>query len=400
MALFPVTLLKEIQEQPYLFMSLLKGFEEIFETLRGPSKKVQYLIAVAEGSSKHALSIAAPFLESWLALPVFVYDPETLEEKFLIAQQFESFDDYNLCAIVQHAYFIAVSQSGETGSVLRIIEKLKRSLAAHYPSDEAFPLLAITNRETSSLTQAAVESVFIDAGEEKSIAATKTMTLSLLTILLWGLWFGKKQGKISPQAYQQILLQLGKVPQKLHQLWEKPCQSHLLAFSKKMVEVNHFVLLSKGPLVLILPEIGLKLTETSSNIVYTNNSESFKHGPKVILSGIQGQHPNAIYWIPTQPEMAESLFKDIRNHFWVEDMLAFEDDRVFLICFENSPLPPEAIQEALNVTPDKILSLPESESIFESLFMGIVSFQTISYYLAISKGENPDNPALEKAVTD
>lgn len=391
----PATLFQEIQEQPELFQTLLAQPQDWLGALPPLPAGTQKIVALAEGSSKNALAIAAPFIEAWTGLPMWIYDPEALEEKFAISQLFHA----QLASVFQDTYFIAVSQSGQTASVLRILETLQAQLS---PSN--FHLLAITNRKESTLSTLADHSLWIGAGEEKSIAATKTMTASVLTLLLWGLHTGHQSGHLCTETFQSIIAQLQQLPQAIETLWEARTLKAILQFTRKLVEMNHFVLLSKGPLTLILPEVGLKLTETSSNIVYTDNSESFKHGPKVILSGVQGQHPNSIYVVPTDPETAEGLFKDIRSHFWHTDdagemTLTFEDDRVFFIAFENSPPIPVEIREGLSIREDKILTLPSAQHLLDSLFMGIITFQLMSYDLAMIKGEDPNNPALEKAVT-
>ncbi|MBY0403560.1 MAG: hypothetical protein K2X66_06645, partial [Cyanobacteria bacterium] len=228
---------------------------------------------------------------------------------------------------------------------------------------------------------------------------------SLYLCLLWALQIANHTQRLSQKTFNRFQKELETVPQQLETLLKPQFLKRLQTFTQKLVEVNHFILLSKGPLSLILPEIGLKLTETSSNIVYTDNTESFKHGPKVILSGVNGVHPNTVYLIPTDIESAEILFKDIRSHFWPPSdgeshhPPTYGSDRVFFVMFENSPSIPKELLKDLNISSEQnILKLPAVSTLIGSLFMGIVAFQLISYYLAETKGENPDNPMLEKAV--
>ncbi len=396
----PITLLNEIQEQAKLLRALLKQKEKRLASLPIPEKKHLRIIAIAEGSSKHALEIATPFLEEWIGLPIYVHDPESLEEKFTIARLYEDhLTEKDSISIYKDAYFIVVSQSGKTASVLRILETLTQYL------DEPLPILTITNNARSKLAQAYPHHLFIGAGPEKSIAATKTLSATIMTLLLWGLHVAEKTKRMKKSSSITIQRQLARISDRLESLWEPTRMESIFRFTQKLDEVNHFVLLSKGPLTLVLSEAGLKLTETSSNIVYTDNSESFKHGPKVILSGINGKHPNSIYLVPTIDALACELYKDIESHFWLDpktshnnNQLAFEGDRVFFIAFENSLTIPQKLLEGLNTTHERVLTLPSASTV-ESLFVGLVTFQLISYYLAVIKGENPDNPTLKKAVT-
>lgn len=225
-----------------------------------------------------------------------------------------------------------------------------------------------------------------------------------MTLLLWGAAVGRSLRRLTPDAYDKTLAQLAAVPDQIDALLSEAPMAALQRFTHKLIEVNHFVLISKGPTTLILPEAGLKLTETSSNIVYTDNAESFKHGPKVILSGVNGHHPNAIYLTPTDATLADELYRDARSHFWRDlagesPQRAFEDDRVFFIRFENSPTLPTEFAAQWPISADRLLTLPAC-GLIDSLFVSLVAFQLISYHLAALKGENPDNPTLQKAVTE
>ncbi len=392
-----VTLLNEIQEQAQLIRSILKQKNKRLDSLQLPDSQCLRVIALAEGSSKHALEIAAPFIEEWIGLPIYIHDPESLDEKFAIGHIYKDHLTEDSMSIYQDAYFIVVSQSGKTASVLHILETLSQTLKT------PLPLLTITNNSRSKLARHYGNHLPIGAGEEKSIAATKTLTATIITLLLWGLHVAQASGRMSKESEATIHRELLRISSRLESLWNPTRMESIFRFTQKLDEVNHFVLLSKGPLTLILSEAGLKLTETSSNIVYTDNSESFKHGPKVILSGVNNHHPNSIYLVPTADSFAEGLYNDLRSHFWLnpseaDKKLAFEADRLFFITFENSLEIPPTIQEDLSIEENQILSLP-SASTLESLFLGIVTFQLISYYLALIKGENPDNPALKKAIT-
>ncbi|MBX2860441.1 MAG: hypothetical protein KTR14_04355 [Vampirovibrio sp.] len=405
----PVTLLQEIQEQPGLLQALVDNSNALFSTLQYPKKNVTHLVAIAEGSSKNALEIAAPFIETWTGLPLSVYDPESLEERFAVTDLIKVPSQPTSPAFLQNAHYIVVSQSGETASVLSVLDTIEARISISAQTQvglsKTLSMVAITNNSDSTLAKRYGNILALGTGVERSIAATKTMTASLMLLLLWGLHAGHASSRISTEAFEAIRQTLAQAPQCLGSLWEETARKQTIRFTRKLMEVNHFVLLSKGPLVKILPEAGLKLTETSSNIVYTDNAESFKHGPKVMLSGVNGAHPNTLYIVPRHKETAAGLFKDLRAHFWINpfqenEALAFENDRVFFIRFENSPPVPDSVYEGLSLKKENILLLPPSGGVFDSLFLALVAFQLISYELAILKGEDPNNPALEKAVTD
>jgi glucosamine--fructose-6-phosphate aminotransferase (isomerizing) len=387
-------LLTEIQEQPLCMDRILSEFPANFGGITFPGLFIQKLIGIGEGSSFNALKIAAPYIEELSGLNNFTFDPESLENKFDIAQSVR----HPIKRLLQKTYFLTVSQSGETGSILNIINLIQGEFGF---SDKHAPLLTFTNNPEGTLSKQYGNHFALQTGSEQSIAATKSMTASILALLLFGLRLGQKRSWLPLNRYQDFFNQLSSLPQLLAEFLQNPeTHERLKEFCQPLAASNQFVLLSKGVLSSALPELGLKLTETSSNIVWTDNTESFKHGRKVILKGIKGMSPNCIYIVPPalSEQAAARFFQDIHAHFYSGAEKAFSSENVFFIAFQNSPPVPKELREALNIGPDDILTLPRAEGI-RSLFLCIVAFQLLSYYLALAKGENPNNPALEKAVT-
>lgn len=394
----PITLLQEIQEQPALLGGIAREAPEKLPALVEKIPPARHVIGLAEGSSKHVLEMALPFLEQWMGLPVSVLSPDLLEQRLSLGKACSLPAD-GINALFEGALVIVVSQSGETGSVLRVLDQVEQHL-----NRQQFTVLTVTNREASTLATRYGNALPIGAGEEQSIAATKTMTSSLYWLLWWAFQWAKTHGTLPSDSLAKIQEELVSVPQALSIVSDLDIVGKIRAFTQKLIEVNHFVLLSKGVMTQMLPEVGLKLTETSSNIVYTDNTESFKHGPKVILSGVNEHHPNTVYVVPPTVADAEALYKDIRFHFWpsdanpAEDEPAYESDRVFFIRFDNGLPVPQSLIKGLSIAPDRILTLPPSPGVLASLIMGLGAFQVMSYHLALLKGESPDNPMLEKAV--
>jgi glucosamine 6-phosphate synthetase-like amidotransferase/phosphosugar isomerase protein len=195
-------------------------------------------------------------------------------------------------------------------------------------------------------------------------------------------------------AVTDILTQLQEIPLLLDCLWSKGSMQALRPFCQALLPGSQFVLQSLGLIDSILPEAALKLTETSALPVYANNTESFKHGPKVILSS----QPNCIYLIP--PEPSEQIFRHLESHFWKNGQQLFDTQRVFLIRFPNSPSFPEGFLERMSIPESHIFTCPNAVSLLQSIFVSLVLFQLMSCVLTQLKGDSPDNPALSKAVLD
>lgn len=391
-----ITLLNEILEQPDVLAGLNSRLTKQFNKLPLPQKKHHYIIAVAEGSSRHAIKIAAPFIEEWTGLPLYVHNPQEIEQKIKIAQQHKAANLLNDClSLYKNAFFITVSQSGETKSLLDVFNKLNTEVNGKFTGT------LFTNKKNSSLESLLSNSVVLGVGEEHSIAATKTLTASVFTLLAWGLHLAEKLETLSKNAITNLKKILKKIPDSLIPLTQKAFLKNVEPFCQTLTTVNHFILLSRGPLQLVLQEAGLKLIETSSNIAYTDNTESFKHGPKVMLSGVRGVHPNTIYLIPRDEQLANLVFQDMESHFSNKgNRLAYKTNRLFIITFENNPAIPQELQNKLKLKDKHILTLSKADSLGASLFMSLFAFQLISYYVAKAKGEEPNNPNLSKAVTE
>jgi len=390
-----ITLLDEILEQPAAFETLAHQLPKQLGRLVAPEKKHRRVIAIAEGSSHHAIAIAAPFIELWTGLPVTLYNPQDLEQKIIIAYQNKADNLKDCLNIYRDAFFLFISQSGETRSLIAVYEKLKLVLKNRLTG------ILVTNQQQSTLASMLNSTLALNVGKEASIAATKTLTASVYTLLWWGTAMAESRDTLPPEVIKRIRTRLKHFNQGMAPLCKPAFLQAVETFSQTLIKVNHFILLSRGPLELILPEAGLKLIETSNNIAYTDNTESFKHGPKVMLSGVRDVHPNTVYFIPRQEDLANAVFEDMYSHFTAKDgSLAYKTNRLFVLTFENNPALPDDLKKHLKIKEENILTIPPTESQLESLFMGLMTFQLISYYLAEAKGEDPDNPNLTKAVTE
>ena len=77
---------------------------------------------------------------------------------------------------------IAVTQSGESSDVLNFLRQLKESLPDSF-------IIALTNSPGSSITRLADARFFVNSGKEFAVAATKSVTNTIVAFHLLGLWF-------------------------------------------------------------------------------------------------------------------------------------------------------------------------------------------------------------------
>ena len=155
---------REIREQPEVLGRIM---EEEWKTVHSAARALRdrgfrLAVLVARGTSDNAAYYAKYLFEVLLGVPTVLASPSTFT---LYGAQFD----------LQDTLDIGVSQSGESKNVLESIRR-SRELGA--------VTLSITNDGNSPLAEAVEHHFLLRAGEEKSVAATKTYTAELLLLYL------------------------------------------------------------------------------------------------------------------------------------------------------------------------------------------------------------------------
>ena len=152
----------EIREQPAVIARLLDRERPALRALAAElrRRRPRYAVVAARGSSDNAARYAQHVLGRMLRLPVVLATP-SLHTLYDAPPRF-------LDAVV-----IGISQSGASPDVVSVVAEGARQGAM---------TVAITNDATSPLAAAAGHVLDLGAGEERSVAATKTYTASLAAI--------------------------------------------------------------------------------------------------------------------------------------------------------------------------------------------------------------------------
>ncbi len=149
----------EIRQQPEV---LAKGAELYYPQLSKmlSGRKFDMVLLAARGSSDNAALYARYLIEIHLGIPVSLSAPSVLT-------RFGRHVRYPNCLA------IGISQSGAAPDVAEVLSSLRA---------EGHTTLAITNTADSRLTKEAEFSLLLEAGLERSVAATKTYTASALAL--------------------------------------------------------------------------------------------------------------------------------------------------------------------------------------------------------------------------
>lgn len=149
---------REIREQPEVLARGAEGYRRSLEPLRGRS--FEMVLLAARGSSDNAALLGRYLVEVFLGIPVVLAAPSVLT-------RFGRRVRYPNCLA------IGISQSGAAPDVAEVLSALR---------EDGHATLAITNTANSRITHEADHTLLLEAGPERSVAATKTYTASLLAL--------------------------------------------------------------------------------------------------------------------------------------------------------------------------------------------------------------------------
>ena len=172
-------MLKEIYEQPTALVDTMNGVLDkmsavTFALAHQPGIKIleeaSEIYLVACGTSYYAAMEGKYWLETWARMPVHVE----------LASEFR----YRKPVFRAGSVVIGISQSGETADTLAVLREVRK---------QRIPTLGITNVRGSSIVREADAVFFTSAGPEIGVAATKSFTTQLMTILMLSGYLAKKR---------------------------------------------------------------------------------------------------------------------------------------------------------------------------------------------------------------
>ena len=249
-----MSLKTEIFEQPAVASRLISAkwpeIQDLATRLRNHT--IRYIFLAARGTSDNAGRYAKYLFGAHNQVPVALAAPSL----FSLYSHPPRLDD---CLV------IAISQSGQSPDIVSVLEEAGR---------QGTPSIAITNDASSPLSGAAQFTLELSAGQELSVAATKTYTAELLTIALLST-------AISGEA--DLFQQIQNIPRWMEEVLDQQVQ--IQAAAQDFVEMSHCVVISRGYNYATAFEWSLKLKELSYIIAEPYSSADFMHGPVALLEG-------------------------------------------------------------------------------------------------------------------
>lgn len=205
-------------------------------------------VTVARGSSDHAATYLKYAFELAAGLPVASIGPSVASI-------------YGRRLDLRGAVCLGISQSGQSPDIVQMMRAAAEGGAL---------TIAITNAADSPLAQAAAHGLPLQAGPEKSVAATKTFVTSVLAGLALLAQFSQDESLVQgisalPDQFQAAL----------EQDWTP--------LADRLSRAQQAFVLGRGPGVAIAAEAALKLKETCGLHAESYSSAEVLHGPAAIV---------------------------------------------------------------------------------------------------------------------
>ena len=329
---------KEIYEQPQAFYNSLHALDP--ETLPAVAAKPSSVTIVACGSSYHAGLIFKYLLEETCGIPA----------RLELASEFRYFPP-PVSGLV-----IGITQSGETADTLAALKQAKVHNC---------PTLAITNVLGCSISRVADATIFMRAGPEISVAATKSFVAELAVMM-------QLINIFSDEQYSKVLLHA-------HRAIEDVLLKDLSDAVSVCKKAQSIFYVGRGPFYPVALEGALKMKEISYIHAEGYAAGELKHGPFALLS--QDTPVIAICMPDSTSEVMMSNIKEIKAREAPVIALGIEGD------------------VDLADVADIFIPLPDTHR-FVQVLTSLVVLQLLAYHTAVGLGRDVDKPRnLAKSVT-
>jgi glutamine---fructose-6-phosphate transaminase (isomerizing) len=339
--------LAEVREQPAALLSLLEHLDAFISVGRAcAERKPTALRLVGHGSSDAAASYgvyAFGLLPGWTAL----------RDSISLSVYYGAELDLSSSVVV------ALSQSGQTPDVVSYVERARERGAL---------TVALTNDPASELASRAELTLPLEAGEERSVAASKTFFNQLAALALLAGAAAGREDEIW-DGLRRIAVILGDAIPEL--------ESAVVPIATAFAYVGRMYVIGRGYELATAREIALKLTETCRVAAEPLTSTDLAHGP---IAALDSMFP--VWTIASHDPMLPAL---------VEAAARVRAAGATIVASGNAAVEVEGATWALPV--------PEAPLPILSPLLSVVPGQLFAAALAEAKGLDPDRPERLTKVT-
>jgi len=351
---------KEIAEQPRTIERTLRGrLDERFSTahLGGlnlsvrEAREFRRVKILGCGSACYAGDLGAQLIEDLARMPA------TSES----ASEFR----YRNPVVEPDTLYIAVSQSGETVDTLAAVQELQR---------KGGRVIGIVNVVGSTIARQCDGGIYLHAGAEMSVAATKSFTSTVTAFALLALHLGRMRD-LSPTNGKRIVDGLKALPAKIREILE--LDGEIAKIARDLAPHASMLFIGRRRGQPVAREGAQKLKEISYIHAEAYASAELKHGPLALVS-------------PDMPTVA--VVPD-------DDLFDKNTSTLAEIKARRGPVVAVAHRELPVELADRTIVVPKSEDELDPILMS-VPLQILAYHAAVALDRDVDKPRnLAKSVT-
>lgn len=334
---------QEIHDQPETWKLIAKRFQEKKENIKEFLKDKDTFIFSGCGSGHNASVYSKNVSEFFLEKACFDYQASELS--FYAKEIYSKGNNKNTVTFL-------FSRSGDTTEVVEALKQIK--------NNKLSSTIGITCHEDSFLFKNCDYSFSLIDANEKSIATTKSLTsMDILAILIFN---SLNKNNVLSEDIEKLPDLGSKVIKNFENLGKKIGENE---------KISKFFILSNTPNFGIAKESKLKLLEMTLSWADCFNTLDFRHGPKAVVD------ENSIVII---------YLSDKAIDYELQIAKEMKDFGASLLVFGD------VVPDEFHKITDNVVSLGNilSEWIRGIVFLPVIHF--ISFYKALKKGLDPDNP--------
>ncbi len=360
---YPHYMLKEIFEQPNTVRDAMRGrlsTEECTAKLGGLNmtptelRQVDRLVLTGCGTALHAAMVGEYLIEQLANIPVEV--------------EYASEFRHRNTPMSGNTLVFALSQSGETADTLGGLREAQR---------KGYRALGVCNNVASTIARESDGGVYMHAGPEIGVAATKSFTSQLVIMTLIGLLVGRMR-HLSTSEGTRLIEALEALPEQIEKVLK--LNDHIRSIAQKYVHAKGMLFFGRQFNFPIALEGALKMKEITYLYAEGHPSAELKHG---IIALISPELPS-LFIAPDDAVFSKNL-----NN--IEQVKARKGP-VICVTSGNGPAKLKGIA-------DDIIEIPSSPYPVTPI-LSVIPLQLLSYHLAVELGRDVDKPRnLAKSVT-
>ncbi|MBI5464176.1 MAG: glutamine--fructose-6-phosphate transaminase (isomerizing) [Ignavibacteriales bacterium] len=355
-------MLKEIHEQPETIRNAMRGRLQVeqggvrlggLEHVQAKLVNARRIIIIGCGTSWHAGLVGEYMLEQIAKIPTEV--------------EYASEFRYRNPVVTSEDVVLLMSQSGETADTLAALKEAKAKGAT---------VLGVVNVVGSTIARESMGGVYVHAGPEIGVASTKAFTSQLTVLALITLMIARAKG-MSETDGKILAKELDALPDKVRKVLGNADQIQRLADEFK--GSNNFLYLGRGANFPVALEGALKLKEISYIHAEGYPAAEMKHGPIALID----KNMPVVFVVPK-----DAIYEKVLSN--VQEVRA-RKGRIIAIANEDD--------HEIEKLAEFVIRVPRTYGFFGPI-LNVVPLQLLSYYMAIARGTNVDQPRnLAKSVT-